>query len=43
MIQPNVVTADAMRGVQFGEMMHITSDGVERLHTAPRQLFVVGG
>jgi Xaa-Pro dipeptidase len=41
-IQPNVVTADAMRGVQFGEMMHITADGVERLHTAPRELFVLG-
>ena len=40
-IQPNVVTADGMRGVQFGEMVHITADGVERLHAAPRQLFVV--
>jgi Xaa-Pro aminopeptidase len=42
-IQPNVVTADAMRGVQFGEMMHITANGAERLHTAPRQLFVCEG
>ena len=40
-IQPNVVTHDGMRGVQFGEMVHITADGVERLHSAPRQLFVV--
>ena len=40
-IQPNVVTADGMRGVQFGEMVLITANGVERLHTAPRQLFVV--
>ena len=40
-IQPNVVTHGGMRGVQFGEMVHITADGVERLHSAPRQLFVV--
>jgi Xaa-Pro dipeptidase len=40
-IQPNVVTTDAMRGVQFGEMVRITATGVERLHTVPRQLFVV--
>ena len=41
-IQPNVVTPDAMRGVQFGEMIRITATGVERLHTVPRQLFVCG-
>ena len=40
-IQPTVVSADASRGVQFGEMMHTTATGVERLHSYPRELIAV--
>ncbi len=39
-IQPNVVTEDAMAGVQFGEMVRVTKTGVETLHNCPRKLFV---
>jgi len=39
-IQPNVVTDDARMGVQFGEMLRVTNDGLERLHTYPRELVV---
>ncbi len=39
-IQPNVVTKDAMAGVQFGEMLRVTKTGVETLHNCPRKLFV---
>ncbi len=39
-IQPNVVTEDGLRGVQFGEMMRVTDTGLENMHDCPRQLFV---
>jgi len=39
-IQPNVVTLDGKRGLQFGEALRITKKGVERLHHYPRQLVV---
>jgi Xaa-Pro dipeptidase len=35
-IQPNVVTPDSKAGVQTGEMVLITDNGVERLHAMPR-------
>jgi Xaa-Pro dipeptidase len=35
-IQPNVVTRDHTAGVQTGEMVVITRDGIERLHAFPR-------
>jgi Xaa-Pro aminopeptidase len=35
-IQPNVVTRDGKAGVQTGEMVVITDNGIERLHTIPR-------
>ena len=35
-IQPNVVTRDHQAGVQTGEMVLITEDGIERLHSFPR-------
>lgn len=41
-IQPNVVTEDARMGVQFGEMLRVTDNGMERLHTYPRELIVCG-
>ena len=31
-VQPNVVTADERAGVQVGELLLVTGDGVERLH-----------
>ena len=35
-IQPNVITKDGRAGVQTGEMVLVTRDGVERLHDVPR-------
>ena len=35
-VQPNVVTLDGRAGVQTGEMLLITEDGVLRMHKAPR-------
>ena len=35
-IQPNVTTRDGTAGVQTGEMMVITANGVERMHSIPR-------
>ena len=34
-IQPNVVTRDGKAGVQTGEMVLITQDGIERMHAVP--------
>jgi Xaa-Pro aminopeptidase len=42
-VQPNVVTSDGTAGVQTGELVHVTTAGVERLHSAPRGLFTVDG
>lgn len=39
-VQPNVVSPEHGAGVQFGEMLHITPTGAQRLHSAPRELFV---
>ena len=41
-VQPNVVTHDGRAGVQFGELLHVTATGAERLHAAPRGLVRVG-
>ena len=35
-IQPNVVTRDHKAGMQPGEMVVVTRDGVERMHAVPR-------
>jgi Xaa-Pro dipeptidase len=35
-IQPNVVTKDGRAGVQTGELVLVTRDGVECLHSVPR-------
>jgi Xaa-Pro dipeptidase len=35
-IQPNVITKDGRAGVQTGEMVLVTRDGIERLHGVPR-------
>jgi Xaa-Pro dipeptidase len=34
-VQPSVMTKDSKAGVQTGELVRITADGVERLHHAP--------
>jgi Xaa-Pro dipeptidase len=40
-IQPNVVTRDGKAGVQTGEMVVITKNGIERLHTVPRGFHII--
>jgi Xaa-Pro aminopeptidase len=37
-VQPNVVTKDETAGVQTGELLLVTEDGAERLHSYPRGL-----
>ena len=39
-LQPNVVTNDERAGVQLGNLLRITRDGVECLHGLPLQYFV---
>lgn len=34
-IQPNITTLDGQSGVQIGELVRVTDDGIERLHTYP--------
>lgn len=38
-VQPNVTTRDLRSGVQFGEMVVVRDDGVERIHDLPRRVF----
>jgi Xaa-Pro aminopeptidase len=42
-IQPNVITPDERAGVQTGELVHVTADGVERLHRAPAGIERIAG
>src|SRR5262245_4203898 len=42
-LQPSIVTKDGKAGVQTGECLRITKDGVERLHQAPWGIRRVGG
>ena len=37
-VQPNVVTSDERAGVQTGELVLVTADGTERLHSYERGL-----
>lgn len=41
-IQPNVITPDERMGVQVGELVRITPDGVESLHTYPMRFISAG-
>jgi Xaa-Pro aminopeptidase len=41
-IQPNVITRDELAGVQTGELVQITNDGIESLHHVPRHIRRVG-
>jgi Xaa-Pro aminopeptidase len=36
-VQPNVITPDERAGVQVGELVRITRDGCESLHSTPRE------
>jgi Xaa-Pro dipeptidase len=36
-VQPNVVTKDGRAGVQFGNLLVVTEDGVESLHRCPAE------
>jgi len=36
-IQPNVITEDQRMGVQIGELVRVTRDGIESLHSYPRE------
>jgi Xaa-Pro dipeptidase len=38
-VQPNVVTPDHKAGVQVGELIRVTNQGWESMHTAPRGFF----
>ena len=42
-VQPNVITPDERAGVQTGELVLVTNEGVERLHSAPPGLARIGG
>jgi Xaa-Pro dipeptidase len=42
-VQPSIVTKDGKAGVQTGELVRITANGVERLHQAPWGFQRVGG
>lgn len=41
-IQPNVITADERMGVQVGELVRVTRDGVESLHHYPMRFIQCG-
>lgn len=41
-IQPNVITTDERMGVQVGELLRVTKDGVESLHTYPLRFIQCG-
>jgi Xaa-Pro aminopeptidase len=38
-VQPNVISREVPAGVQVGELVRVTQDGFERLHSAPRGFF----
>ena len=41
-VQPNVITRDFKAGVQFGELVRVTSTGFESLHRTPHGMFRAG-
>jgi Xaa-Pro aminopeptidase len=41
-IQPNVITEDERMGVQVGELVRVTRDGVESLHRYPLRFVLCG-
>lgn len=42
-LQPNVITRDGCAGVQYGQMLRVTADGVSDLHRAPGGLLTTAG
>jgi Xaa-Pro aminopeptidase len=40
-VQPNVITRDRKAGVQMGELLVITENGVERMHRFPRGFEII--
>jgi hypothetical protein len=40
-IQPNIITADEHMGIQVGELVQVTHDGVESLHRYPYDVYPV--
>jgi hypothetical protein len=41
-IQPNIITGDERMGVQVGELLRVTSNGVESLHRYPMRFIQCG-
>jgi hypothetical protein len=41
-IQPNIITEDERMGVQVGELLRVTRNGVESLHTYPMRFVQCG-
>ncbi len=41
-IQPNIITPDERMGVQVGELLRVTRDGVESLHRYPMRFIRCG-
>jgi hypothetical protein len=41
-IQPNVITEDERMGVQVGQLVRITRNGVESLHSYPMRFVTTG-
>ena len=41
-IQPNIITGDERMGVQVGELLCVTSNGVESLHRYPMRFIQCG-
>jgi Xaa-Pro dipeptidase len=41
-VQPNVVSEDLRMGVQVGDMMRVTTTGVESFHAVPREILRCG-
>ncbi len=41
-VQPNVITEDERAGVQVGELLRVTSQGVESLHNYPMRFIRCG-
>ena len=41
-IQPNVITEDEYMGVQVGQLVRITGNGVESLHKYPMRFIRAG-
>ncbi len=41
-VQPNVVTTDERMGVQVGDMLRVTANGVQSFHAVPREILLCG-